>query len=76
MAAPSLSFLVCSRLPDMEAMTRGKVGVDKSLEKDINLAITLKLKEYLEQSDVKVILTREDDRGLYTEKITAKRRQI
>ena len=43
----------------------GKVGVDGSLEKDINLAITLKLKQYLEQSDVEVILTREDDKGLY-----------
>lgn len=43
----------------------GKVGVDGSLEKDINMAITLKLKEYLEQSDVKVILTRENDSGLY-----------
>ncbi len=51
----------------------GKVGVDKSLEKDINLAITLKLKEYLEQSDVEVILTREDDRGLYTEKAHSKK---
>ena len=43
----------------------GKVGVDGSLEKDINLAITLKVKEYLEQSDVDVVLTREDDKGLY-----------
>ena len=47
--------------------------MDKSLEKDINLAITLKLKEYLEQSDVKVILTREDDRGLYMEKDHSKK---
>lgn len=45
----------------------GKVGVDGSLEKDINLAITLKVKEYLEQSDVEVILTRENDKGLYSE---------
>ncbi len=51
----------------------GKVGVDKSLEKDINLAITLKLKEYLEQSDVEVVLTREDDRGLYTERDRSKK---
>lgn len=51
----------------------GKVGVDGSLEKDINLAITLKLKEYLEQSDVKVILTREDDKGLYKEKDSSKK---
>ncbi len=45
----------------------GKVGVDGSLEKDINLELTLKLKDYLEKSDVEVILTREDDRGLYKE---------
>ena len=43
----------------------GKVGVDGSLEKDINLAIALKLKNYLEQSDVEVVLTRESDAGLY-----------
>ena len=43
----------------------GKVGVDGSLEKDINLQIAQRLKQYLEQSDVEVILTREDDNGLY-----------
>lgn len=51
----------------------GKVGVDGSLEKEINLAITLKLKEYLEQSDIKVELTREDDRGLYKESDSSKK---
>lgn len=51
----------------------GKVGVDGSLEKDINLAITLKLKAYLEKSDVEVILTREDDRGLYKESDSSKK---
>jgi len=45
----------------------GKIGVDGSLEKDINLQIAKKLKAYLEASDVKVVMTREDDRGLYTE---------
>lgn len=45
----------------------GKIGVDRSLEKDINLQIAKKLKAYLEASDVKVVMTREDDRGLYTE---------
>lgn len=44
----------------------GKVGVDGSLEKDINLQIAERLKQYLEQSDVKVVLTREDDSGLYS----------
>lgn len=44
----------------------GKVGVDGSLEKDINLAVALRLKHYLEQSDVQVVMTREEDKGLYS----------
>ena len=43
----------------------GKIGVDGSLEKDINLQIAKQLREYLEASDVEVVMTREDDRGLY-----------
>lgn len=43
----------------------GKVGVDGSLEKDINLQIAMRLKAYLETSDVNVVMTREDDTGLY-----------
>ena len=43
----------------------GKIGVDKSLEKDINLRVAKKLRGYLEASDVKVVMTRKDDRGLY-----------
>lgn len=39
--------------------------MDKSLEKDVNLKIARKLKEYLEASDVEVVLTREKDEGLY-----------
>lgn len=39
----------------------GKIGVDGSLEKDINLKIARKVKAYLEASDVQVVLTREDD---------------
>lgn len=39
--------------------------MDGSLEKDINLAIAKRLKWYLEQSDVEVVMSREDDRGLY-----------
>ena len=38
--------------------------MDGSLEKDINLAIAKRLKWYLEQSDVEVVMSREDDRGL------------
>jgi len=43
----------------------GKVGVNGAKEKDVNLEITMLVKEYLEASDVKVILTREEDVGLY-----------
>lgn len=43
----------------------GKVGISGQLEKDINLKIARQLKVYLEASDVKVILTREEDVGLH-----------
>lgn len=51
----------------------GKIGVDGSLEKDINLQIAYQLKKYLEASDVEVVLTREDDNGLYSEKDSRKK---
>ena len=43
----------------------GKIGVNKALEKDINLSIAYKLKRLLEEKNIKVIMTREDDNGLY-----------
>lgn len=45
----------------------GKIGINGSLEKDINIQIAKKLQVYLEASDVDVIMTREDDQGLYEE---------
>ena len=51
----------------------GKVGIDGQLEKDINLAVAKKLKTYLEASDVKVVLTRDVDTGLYSNKDTHKK---
>lgn len=45
----------------------GKVGVHGELEKDINLAIALKLQSFLQQSDVTVVMTRSEDVGLYDE---------
>ena len=51
----------------------GKIGIDGSLEKDINLQIAERLKMYLEASDVDVIMTREDDRGLYEESDDSKK---
>lgn len=52
----------------------GKIGVDGSLEKDINLQIAEKVKGFLEASDVTVIMTREDDCGLYQEDDANKKR--
>lgn len=45
----------------------GKVGVDGSLEKDINLQIARKLQRFLVMADVDVVLTRDSDAGLYDE---------
>lgn len=42
----------------------GKVGINKALEKDVNLQIALLVKEYLTKQDVEVILTRQTDEGL------------
>ncbi|GAA4653897.1 N-acetylmuramoyl-L-alanine amidase CwlD [Anaerocolumna aminovalerica] len=51
----------------------GKVGLNDSLEKDINLSISLKLKTILEQNDINVIMTREEDKGLYSESDSSKK---
>lgn len=43
----------------------GKEGINKALEKDINLSISKKLKQLLEKNNINVIMTRTDDAGLY-----------
>jgi N-acetylmuramoyl-L-alanine amidase len=43
----------------------GKATSDGTLEKDLNLAIALKLQKYLEAADITVIMTRVSDDGLY-----------
>ncbi|MBO5146055.1 MAG: N-acetylmuramoyl-L-alanine amidase [Lachnospiraceae bacterium] len=45
----------------------GKVGVNNALEKDINLAIALKLERNLRENGINVVMTRTDDNGLYEE---------
>lgn len=45
----------------------GKVGVNGALEKDINLAVALKLEKNLKQQGVNVVMTRTEDKGLYKE---------
>jgi len=45
----------------------GKVGVNGALEKDINLQLVFRLKTLLELNDIRVVLTRDGDYGLYDE---------
>ena len=45
----------------------GAVGINGTIEKDVNLAITLKLREVLEGKGAEVIMTREGDSGLQDE---------
>lgn len=52
----------------------GKIGVNKAYEKEINLSIAFKLKSLLEKKGIKVIMTREDDGGLYNKNDSDKKR--
>lgn len=45
----------------------GKIGVNQSKEKDINLQIAKKVKKELEKEKVKVVMTRTEDKGLDSE---------
>lgn len=45
----------------------GKVGLSGSVEKDINLAISKKLEAKLKKKGIKLIVTRKDNNGLYSE---------
>ena len=51
----------------------GHGGINQALEKDVNLEIALKLKKYLEQQDIHVVMTRQEDKGLYEETDTNKK---
>lgn len=51
----------------------GKVSPDNTLEKDINLAIALHLKSYLEAQDCQVYLTRDSDCSLADESSNSKK---
>lgn len=52
----------------------GKVGIDNLLEKDINLKISMILKDLLEAEGFEVIMTRTQDCGLYSEGDSNKKR--
>jgi len=51
----------------------GKVAVDDTLEKDINLAIAKKVETKLKKNGITVVMTREDDNGLYSENASNKK---
>lgn len=53
----------------------GKVGVNGALEKEINLQIALRLKSLLEQNDVAVVLTREEDKDLASEQAASRKNE-
>ena len=53
----------------------GKIGVDDSLEKDLNLIIAKKVQKILEQQGITVVMTRETDAGLYEEQTSNKKVQ-
>lgn len=45
----------------------GKVGINGALEKEINLQIAKKVKTYLEMEGIHVVMTRNNENGLYDE---------
>ena len=53
----------------------GKVGENGTREKDINLSIAGKLRSRLEQNGFRVVMTRDNDEGLYSENARNKKRE-
>ena len=53
----------------------GMIGVDNLKEKDINLAISLKLRDCLKKAGYQVVMTREEDKGLYDAESSNKKAQ-
>lgn len=62
-------------LPPHGGNDPGKIGVDDSREKDLNLVIAKKVRDLLRQQDIEVVMTRETDQGLYEEKTSNKKVQ-
>ncbi|HIU03345.1 MAG TPA: N-acetylmuramoyl-L-alanine amidase [Candidatus Onthocola gallistercoris] len=53
----------------------GGVGVSGVLEKDVNLNVAKFLQSDLEQQGIQVVMTREEDKGLYSENASNKKRE-
>lgn len=56
----------CYKTDDANIMDDGNVGPNGLLEKDVNLAVSLYLKAYLQASGAKVVMTRSKDVGVMT----------
>lgn len=61
--------------PGHGGMDGGAVSPTGTIEKDINLNIGIKLKGELEKQGFKVIMTREEDKGLYSEGGTVRQKK-
>lgn len=55
------------------AADSGKVGVNDVLEKDLNLQIAKKVQVNLEEEGIQVVMTRDDDQGLYDDTVSNKK---
>lgn len=64
---PEAAKAVVALDPGHGGVDPGKVGVNNALEKDLNLAIAEKVRAELEAAGVTVVMTREEDMGLYAE---------
>lgn len=53
----------------------GKIGITGAVEKDLNLAIALKVKRNLEHQGITVVMTRDGDYGLYNENSSSKKKE-
>lgn len=54
----------------------GAVGIGGTVEEKINLAIAKKLCEVLENKGIRVVMTREDENGLFTDEIGIKEMKV
>lgn len=54
----------------------GAVSPSGTMEKDINLKISLKVRDKLQKEGYKVMLTREEDKGLYTDEGKIRKKKI
>ena len=64
---PEQAAVVVALDPGHGGVDPGKVGVNNTLEKDLNLAIAEKVRARLEAEGITVVMTREADVGLYQE---------